>query len=200
MTNWMNEWCTKLAADIINISNRTLDMKKQILEKKYENLKSMFENLGGLKSSRQIRKAMIDVEETYFEALDLIAGRIEDQNETQMQEKEKDYISSARLGKINIPQFSGDINEWVSFHDIFKSLIHDCKYLSNVEKMYSLENSLKGEAKKFVQHLKLTDMNYNAAFDILKKRYENKSLLFSTQVDILLDQPKVNSGTSTSIK
>lgn len=62
MTNWMNEWCTKLAADIINISNRTLDMKKQILEKKYENLKNMFENLGGLKSSRQIRKAMIDVE------------------------------------------------------------------------------------------------------------------------------------------
>lgn len=53
--------------------------------------------------------------------------------------KEAKYISSALLGKINIPQFSGDINDWV----IFKNLIHDFKQLSNVEKMYRLVNSQK---------------------------------------------------------
>ena len=60
--------------------------------------------------------------------------------------------------------------------------------------------ALKGEARKLVQHLKVTDVNYHVAFEILKQRYENRRLLFTNQVDILLDQPMVNSESSSSVK
>lgn len=72
--------------------------------------------------------------------------------------------------------------------------------MNEVEKMWLLISSLKGSAQKLVQHLKVTEANYHAAFDILKKRYENHRLLFTNQVDLLLDQPNANSESASSLK
>ena len=51
-----------------------------------------------------------------------------------------------------------------------------------------------------IQHLQITDDNYEAAWTILKQRYENRRLLFSNLVDKLLDQPNIDNQGATSIK
>lgn len=37
-----------------------------------------------------------------------------------------------KLPKINIPQFTGNYQDWTSFNDLFVSLIHKKNYLGNV--------------------------------------------------------------------
>lgn len=108
--------------------------------------------------------------------------------------------SHVRLAEIRIPEFDGNIDEWESFHDLFKNLIHDSPHYSNVEKMYRLKAALRGEARQLLQHLKVTEVNYTAAFDLLKQRYENKRLLFTKLVDSILDQPIMDSDSAGSIK
>ena len=84
------------------------------------------------------------------------------------------------------------MEKWSSFRDLFKSLVHNSKHLTEVEKMFRLKTSLGGEAGRVIQHLPVTETNYDAAWHILQERYENRRLQFTTQVDKLLDQPTAN--------
>ena len=101
---------------------------------------------------------------------------------------------------MKIPHFNGNISDCPPFHDLFRQLVDANKSLPNVEKLYRLKNIVHGEAGRMIQHLQITDNNYEAAWTILKQRYENRRLLFSNLVDKLLDQPNINNQGATSIK
>ena len=66
------------------------------------------------------------------------------------------------------------ITKWVTFRDIFKTIVHKNSSLNDVQKMEYLKTHLQGEALSLVQHLTLNGRNYEAAFKILESRYENK--------------------------
>lgn len=76
-----------------------------------------------------------------------------------------------KLPEIKLPNFDGTIKEWPSFRDSFQSLIASNPQLSDVDKF----SSLKKEAKRVVEVIEVTSANYAVAWDLLEKRYENKS-------------------------
>ena len=86
-------------------------------------------------------------------------------------------LSHSRLPRINVPEFSGRRDEWESFRDLFKALIHNDAGLSNVEKLYYLKTLIKGEAQQALDALQLTDDNYDIAWDMLEERFEHRWLL-----------------------
>ena len=198
--DWMRNWISELPTIVSHASNEQLALKTQLLTKRFISLEDVYKKLRCLKNSKDVRNLMEEIEIEYFKALEFLAESVKNNQREQNQMPIKTTEGFSNLGKIEIPEFYGDINNWAPFHDMFKSLVHNCKYLSNVEKMYRLMTALKGEARKLVQHLKVTDVNYHVAFEILKQRYENRRLLFTNQVDILLDQPMVNSESSSSVK
>ncbi|XP_036335364.1 uncharacterized protein LOC118745796 [Rhagoletis pomonella] len=108
--------------------------------------------------------------------------------------------STMKLQEIKIPIFYGEMNQWSSFSDLFQGLVHNSKHFTEVEKMFRLKSSLGGEAGRLVQHLPVIEYNYEAAWQILQERYENKRLQFTTQVDRLLDQPTANGKSAASMK
>lgn len=112
----------------------------------------------------------------YYDAQEIVSDhKTVEPERFNINNKETFLGSSALLRQIEIPVFNGDINEWASFHDMFVSLVHNCPEMNEVEKMWRLISSLKGSAQKLVQHLKVTEANYHAAFDM---RYENHRLFF----------------------
>ncbi|XP_058983157.1 uncharacterized protein LOC131804354 [Musca domestica] len=102
--------------------------------------------------------------------------------------------------EIEVPTFMGNISEWESFHDLFKSLVHDAPYYTNVEKMHRLKAAVKGEARRIIQHLRTQDSDYEEALELLKERYENRRVLFNRLVDAILDQPSMDSESTNSVK
>ena len=80
---------------------------------------------------------------------------------------------SARLPKISLPLFSGNVKDWLPFWDQFKVLIHDTE-LPAVTKFTYLTSVLKNEAKSSISNLALTDANYATAINILQERYGRK--------------------------
>ncbi|XP_062539105.1 uncharacterized protein LOC134207398 [Armigeres subalbatus] len=100
-------------------------------------------------------------------------------------------MEHVRLPQIKLQSFDGNIDEWLSFRDMYTSLIHHKTDLPPVEKLHYLKGCLSGEAKALLDPLKITGANYQIAWDILLKRYNNSKLLRKRQVQVLLKLPSL---------
>lgn len=92
-----------------------------------------------------------------------------------------------KLPSISLPTFSGQFENWVEFHDSFDSLINKNSKLSEVHKFYYLLSAVKGEAAQSLRSIKVSSENYNVAWNLLKKRYENKKLIVQSSLKALFN-------------
>ena len=83
----------------------------------------------------------------------------------------------ARLPQITLPTFTVRTEEWESFRDLFRSLIHLDNGLSGVQKLHYLKASVQGEAKAALDGIATTEANYTIAWELLLERYDNDYLL-----------------------
>ena len=106
--------------------------------------------------------------------------------EKQTYERENsDGVNIARLPKISLPYFSGDVMEWFPFWDQFKVLVHETE-IPAVTKFTYLVSILRNEAKACIQGLSLTETNYETAIKILKDRFGRKEKIIASHIDTLL--------------
>ncbi len=75
-----------------------------------------------------------------------------------------------RLPKLSIRPFNGDITQWTTFWDSFKSSIHENPTLSDIDKFNYLRSLLERSARESIGGLTLTAPNYKEAVSILKER------------------------------
>jgi len=86
----------------------------------------------------------------------------------------------ARLPKLDLKSFDGNLLEWTSFRDMFESTIHNNVSVPKVQKLAYLKSLVKGEAARQIQSLILNDGNYDIAWTQLHDRYQNnREILFS---------------------
>ncbi|KAJ3661368.1 hypothetical protein Zmor_005766 [Zophobas morio] len=106
--------------------------------------------------------------------------------------------NNVKLPKIQIPTFDGQIKNWPTFYDLFRSLIHNNPNLSAIEKFQYLSTSLSREASTVIKNLPISAANYAIAFDALVARYNNKRVLLTNYWQAIYSAPKVN-GDSPSL-
>ncbi|XP_058456813.1 uncharacterized protein LOC131434176 [Malaya genurostris] len=87
-----------------------------------------------------------------------------------------------RLPQITLPKFSGNMDEWISFRDLYTSLIHWQTELPDVEKLHYLRSQLQGEALAVIEALPITSANYLTAWELLVKRYSNLKIIKRKQI------------------
>lgn len=97
-----------------------------------------------------------------------------------------------KLPQQNLPIFSGKFEDWLSFKDSFTSMIHNQNefVLTNNEKLQYLRSALAGEALRKISLIPITEENYTKAWDILQKAYENRRIIISRHLSLLLELPK----------
>ena len=129
-----------------------------------------------------------------LQKLELYAKKTRDGNDEQrIQNKDDDAVKtnadsfSVRLPKLQLPQFSGDINLWTSFWQTFEATVHEKKNLSAIEKLTLLVSLLHGEAAKTVSGFALTAENYPDVIDVLRTQYGNKERLVENNVRRILN-------------
>lgn len=105
-----------------------------------------------------------------------------------------------KLPQIQLPRFSGNYEEWQTFHDMFLSLIHKNKSLSAVQKLHYLKCSLYGEAELLLKNIATTETNYDEAWLQLTRRYTNKRFNCNQVMKVLFGQRNLSSESATSIK
>ena len=83
----------------------------------------------------------------------------------------------AKLPKLEVKKFKGDVCKWQEFWDSFESSIHSNDSLSDVDKFNYLRGLLEESAKSCILGFSLTAANYNSAVDISKECYGKKSAI-----------------------
>ncbi|XP_058827221.1 uncharacterized protein LOC131687185 [Topomyia yanbarensis] len=99
--------------------------------------------------------------------------------------------SQVRLPDVKLPVFSGNLDSWLNFHDLFVSLVHSSVELSNIQKFYYLRSSLLGEALKLIQTIPLSANNYMVAWNLLIEHFQNPARLKQSYVDALFEFPSL---------
>lgn len=103
----------------------------------------------------------------------------------------------AKLPKLTLPKFKGEITKWNSFWDTYESAIHVKQDISKIDKFNYLNSLLEGSAARAIQGLTLTNANYDAAIEILHERFGKPQQIIAAHMDELLKVP-VTSGDKTS--
>ena len=102
----------------------------------------------------------------------------------------------ARLPKLTLPKFGGEVQEWLPFWEQFDAVIDRREDLPVVTKFSYLKDTLIGEAKRAIAGLSLTGANYQTACDILKERFGRTNKIIFAHIQALLgvavpDRPSV---------
>lgn len=78
-----------------------------------------------------------------------------------------------------MPTFSGNYSDWETFRDLYRSLIHENKQLSKVEKLHYLKSNVVGEDEELLKHILILNVNYDSALENLAQRYNNRRIILN---------------------
>ena len=95
----------------------------------------------------------------------------------------------AKLPKLALPKFRGEVTQWQNFWDSYNSAIHVNQHLSLIDKFNHLHSLLEGQATRAIQCLTKTEANYNSAIEILQKRFGKPQNIISKHMDEMLKIP-----------
>ncbi|XP_058840891.1 uncharacterized protein LOC131696364 [Topomyia yanbarensis] len=115
------------------------------------------------------------------------------------QQSNSSYAPGVKLPTITLPEFEGDYNQWLTFHDTFMALIHSSNEISTVQKFHYLRAALRGEAAQLIESLTISCMNYPVAWQILVDRYSNSYLLKKRHMHTMLDHPKIKRESASAL-
>lgn len=109
------------------------------------------------------------------------------------------FVSTPRLPKIDLPKFSGEYIQWISYRDMFLSLVHNNTALSKVQKYFYLKGSCVDTPLEIVNQYPCSESSYELAWNALNNRYHNNRKLVDHILNRLMGIPAVN-GSATQVK
>lgn len=72
------------------------------------------------------------------------------------------------MPKLNLPIFTGDIVDWMTFWDSYDAAVHSNSSLSDVEKFMYLKTLVDKTAREAIAGLTLNASNYKEAINLLQ--------------------------------
>ena len=176
---------------------KSLEVLDRLLTGKLKTIEELDQSFLSLCSVDVIQAEIEDAEKVLERVVDC-QKRIQDALQTKSNEHEghqlqinstsgaTSNLAKAKLPKLILPKFRGDITKWISFWDWFNSAVHENKAFSLVDKFNYLNSLLEGPASRAIQGLSLTDANYKSAVQILQERFSRRQQIISAHMDELL--------------
>ncbi|KAI4482492.1 hypothetical protein M0802_013663, partial [Mischocyttarus mexicanus] len=98
---------------------------------------------------------------------------------------------TAKLPRVPLPSFSGRVEEWESFRDLFTTLVHDSPELSDATKLQYLKGCLKGPAAELIKNVATTNANYHSAWLGLRQRFYHPRMIVNNHLRALREIPSM---------
>lgn len=109
-------------------------------------------------------------------------------------------LHQARLPRIDLPKFNGTPSDWLSFKDLFSSLVLRHPSLTAVEKLQYLKTSLVGNAAQLLKNTTLTADNFERAWSELESYYDNNRILVNAALQSLLDLKRISKESARDLE
>ncbi|GFX01657.1 DUF1758 domain-containing protein [Trichonephila clavipes] len=111
-------------------------------------------------------------------------------------EKLENKNLAAKMPKLELPQFHGEMEYWITFKELFQATVIDNSDLTEIDKLQYLFASVKGNTAKLIRGFAIKKENFKNCWELLCERYENKNQLANCQINKLFSirRNKANSA------
>ncbi|XP_050503546.1 uncharacterized protein LOC126882616 [Diabrotica virgifera virgifera] len=106
---------------------------------------------------------------------------------------------NVRLPPVSVPIYHGEPSKWVSFYQLFSSIIKDNQTLTKAQKLIYLKSSLRGEPLNLIDSLDVTNENFDLAIDILERKYDNCLAIINSHINLIIDFPTLTRSNYRSL-
>lgn len=181
-------------------SLRQLTAKLDLVERQYSTLETLQTQLEELDESQLNEDHRVTFEDTYIEAKTALLDQLEELQRVQplshmsSTQVERQSTHCINLPKLQLTKFSGEQSQWLDFYNVFTTLVHNNKDLTEVEKFQYLKSCLTDEASRLIQSLEVTSKNYNTALDLIVSRFNNSRLIFQSHMQQICDLTNLSSS------
>ncbi|XP_045463718.1 uncharacterized protein LOC123673282 [Harmonia axyridis] len=100
-------------------------------------------------------------------------------------------MTNVKLPDIKLIEFNGSYDKWTQFQETFDAFINQNKMLTDIQRFFYLQSSLKGEAAQIIASLNATEANYKIAWDLLRERYQNRKAIINSHMKAIFDLPNI---------
>lgn len=109
-------------------------------------------------------------------------------------------IPSLLLQQTPLPTFDGRYESWYKFKDRFMDIVDKCVGDSPATKLHYLDKALVGRAAGAIDQQTLNDNNYEGAWRILAKRFENLRMVVQGHITQLLSVKPMSKGSHMELR
>ncbi|XP_017471576.1 PREDICTED: uncharacterized protein LOC108362929 [Rhagoletis zephyria] len=185
-------------------SLRQLTAKLDLVERQYSALDTFQTQLEELDESQLNENHRGILEESYVEAkaaiLEFYVERIQPLSHMSSTHVERQPTHRINFPKLQLTKFSGKQSQWLDFYNVFTTLVHNNKDLTEVEKFQYLRSCLTDEASRLIQSLEVTNNNYNAALELIISRFNNSRLISQSHMQQICDLSNLSSSNTSSLR
>lgn len=121
-------------------------------------------------------------------------------NSTDSSFREAHSGPALQLPRISLPKFSGNYLEWENFRNTFESLVANNDALTNTQKFHYLKSSVNGDTALLIANLKISDANYDSAWQLLLDEYDDKQALIHAHIHSFVSLPSMKSENVIELK
>ena len=108
---------------------------------------------------------------------------------------------TAKLPRLSIPTFDGDILKWPTFWSQFEVSVHNHAKLTEAEKLAYLRQALQeGPASQTIEGLSTLGNKYSEAIKCLKERFDQPREVHQLHVKALLDLPRMRDNSGKEVR
>ena len=163
----------------------------------------IFELLDQEEAENDLTNCLVRNDEV-FELIAAIEEKLIEKKETPINTDSSENISSnteqikCKLSKLVVKEFDGNVLNWQTFWNQFKSTIHSKVNINNIDQFGYLKSFLCPSACETISGFALTNQNYLEAVELLKRRYGNPQLLINTYMEQLVKLEKIEKSNDVS--
>ncbi|XP_053698987.1 uncharacterized protein LOC128745956 [Sabethes cyaneus] len=178
-------------------------LRIQYLDNMWATLESVQGQLEDMEASSEDRQLLADArasfEPRFFATKANLISKFPTSGSNNSRTPVSAALSGIKLPTIALPEFDGDYNQWLAFHDTFLALIHSNQEVPAIQKFHYLKAAVKGEAAQLIESIAISSGNYQLAWDTLISRYANEYLLKKRHLQALFDIPSMEIETAATL-
>ena len=192
-------WVTRSGTELLSLCESTTTSRVEITVKLTsfkEKVSSLEQKQADVEYCIDLASMEDDIEEAAHYAsksVDFVLVKVQEKlNKLSTKAEDSQSVCStssavdAKLPKLELPSFSGEVQEWTPFWEQFEAVV-DLSDLPTVAKFSYLRSLLTGDAQAAIAGLSLTAGNYTVACQLLKERFGRKEKIIFAHVQALLN-------------
>ncbi|GFV57412.1 uncharacterized protein TNCV_2299281 [Trichonephila clavipes] len=125
---------------------------------------------------------------------------VNDNNTNACQNIVNTNVNNIKLPRIELPVFTSNYIDWISFRDLLLASVGNNSTLSDSQKLQYLKLSVKGEVATLLQSIQITNDNYKKAWNALTERYENEAEIINAALNKLVSQPVLKQESASGLQ